>query len=228
MDYETQELDLKELLFMILSKWYLILLFVLIGVSLSGVYCFNMLEDVYTTQSSMIVLVESDENNEMTNFTYGQRLVDTYTELAKSEQVVDRLELLGLPYSRSQYKNMMSLSGVKDTVVIKLTVEGNDKEDITLIANETMFAIQELSAEYQGFDNIEILDLAKVPTAPSGPNRMLYIAIGLVLGGMIGVGLVLLNEFFDTSIKSSKDIERKLHLRVLSVIPDYEHEETVL
>ncbi|MGS0972944.1 MAG: hypothetical protein ACVCEJ_06915 [Candidatus Izemoplasmataceae bacterium] len=47
-------------------------------------------------------------------------LVDTYPELAKSEQVVDRLELLGLPYSRSQYKNMMSLSGVKETVVIKL------------------------------------------------------------------------------------------------------------
>jgi capsular polysaccharide biosynthesis protein len=91
-----------------------------------------------------------------------------------------------------------------------------------------MVAIQVLSSEYEGFDNIEILDTAKVPTAPSGPNRMLYLMIGLVLGGLLGVGLVLLSEFLDTSIKSSKDIEQKLKLRVLSVIPDYEHEESIL
>ncbi|MGS0972945.1 MAG: GNVR domain-containing protein [Candidatus Izemoplasmataceae bacterium] len=54
-----------------------------------------------------------------------------------------------------------------------------------------MFAIQGFSAEYQGSDNIEILDLAKVSTAPSGPYRMLYMAIGIVLGGMIGVSSVL-------------------------------------
>jgi len=228
MEHETQELDIKELLVMLLSKWYLIVLFVFLGVGFSGFYCFSMMDDVYTTQSSMIVLVESDENTQMTNFTYGQRLVDTYTELAKSEQVIDRLELLGLSYSRSQYKNMISLSGVKDTVVIKLTVEGNDQEHITLIANETMLAIQELSTQYQGFDNIEILDLAKIPTAPSGPNRMLYLAIGLVLGGMIGVGTILMIEFLDSSIKSSKDIERKLNLRVLSVIPDYKHKENAI
>ena len=154
--------------------------------------------------------------------------MDTYTELAKSEQVVDRLILLDLPYSRSDYRNMMSLSGVQDTVIIKLMVGGTNKEDITLIANETMLAIQELSTQYDGFDNIELLDMAKVPNVPSGPNRMLYLMIGLVLGSMVGVGVILLFEFLDTSIKSSKDIEQKLQLRVLSVIPDYEGEEMSL
>jgi capsular polysaccharide biosynthesis protein len=228
MDYEVNELDVKELVWMVLSKWYLLLAFVVLGLALSYAYAFGMQEDVYQAQASMIVLVESEEGSEMTNFTYGQRLVDTYTELAKSEQVIDRLEGLNLPYTRSQYKNMMSLSGVQDTVIIKLMVEGTRPEDITLIANETMVAIQVLSSEYEGFDNIEILDTAKVPTAPSGPNRMLYLMIGLVLGGLLGVGLVLLSEFLDTSIKSSKDIEQKLKLRVLSVIPDYEHEESIL
>jgi capsular polysaccharide biosynthesis protein len=228
MDYEVNELDVKELVWMVLSKWYLLLAFVVLGLALSYAYAFGMQEDVYQAQASMIVLVESEEGSEMTNFTYGQRLVDTYTELAKSEQVIDRLEGLNLLYTRSQYKNMMSLSGVQDTVIIKLMVEGTRPEDITLIANETMVAIQVLSSEYEGFDNIEILDTAKVPTAPSGPNRMLYLMIGFVLGGLLGVGLVLLSEFLDTSIKSSKDIEQKLKLRVLSVIPDYEHEESIL
>jgi capsular polysaccharide biosynthesis protein len=228
MDHETQELDLKELFSIILSKWYVIVLFVALGVSATCMYSYMMLEDIYTTQSSMIVLVESEETSEMTNFTYGERLVDTYTELAKSEQVIDRLEELDLPYTRSQYKSMISLSGVSDTVVIKLVVEGTDKEDITLIANETMLAIQELSTQYEGFDNIEILDMAKVPMSPSGPNRMLYLAIGTVLGGMVGISVILMVEFLDTSIKTTKDIERKLRLRVLSVIPDYEHEVDTL
>ena len=228
MNYEASELDLKELLYRIISKWYVVVLFVVLGVFGAYLYSYHFLDDVYTTQSSMIVLVESEEGSDMTNFTYGQRLVDTYTELARSEQVVDRLILLDLPYSRSDYRNMMSLSGVQDTVIIKLMVEGTNKEDITLIANETMLAIQELSTQYDGFDNIELLDMAKVPNAPSGPNRMLYLMIGLVLGAMVGVGVILFFEFLDTSIKSSKDIEQKLQLRVLSVIPDYEGEEMSL
>ena len=228
MEHEVQELDIKELLGIILSKWYIIILFVALGVGATCIYSFMMLDDVYTTQSSMIVLVESEETSEMTNFAYGERLVDTYTELAKSEQVIDRLEGLELPYSRNQYKSMMSLSGVNDTVVIKLVVQGYNKADIALIANETMLAIQDLSTQYEGFDNIEILDMAKVPLSPSGPNRMLYLAIGIVLGGMIGVSVILMIEFLDTSIKTTKDIERKLNLRVLSVIPDYQHEVTTL
>lgn len=228
MNYEANELDLKELIYRILSKWYIVVMFVVLGVFGAYVYSYRYLDDVYTTQSSMIVLVESDEGSDMTNFTYGQRLVDTYTELAKSEQVIDRLMLLDLPYSRSEYRNMMSLSGVQDTVIIKLMIEGTSKEDIPLIANETMLAIQELSTQYEGFDNIELLDMAKEPTSPSGPNRMLYLMIGTVLGGMVGVGAILLREFLDTSIKGTKDIENKLQLRVLSVIPDYESEEMTL
>jgi len=74
------------------------------------------------------------------------------------------------------------------------------------------------------FEDVEVLDEAKVPASPSGPNRMLYIAVGILLGGMVGVGLVLGFEFLDKDIKTGKDIESHLGLRLLGVIPEYDLE----
>ena len=54
---------------------------------------------------------------------------------------------------------------------------------------------------------------------------MMYLAVGILLGGMIGVGLVLGVEFLDKNIKVGKDIENVLGLRLLGIIPDYDMDE---
>ncbi len=218
-----QELDLQELLRMLLNRWYLIVLSVVIILSAVSFYAFGMLNDVYTANTSMIVLVQNDMQSDAINFQLGQRLVDTYTELATSDQVISRvLNELNLPYSESRVRSMMSVSGVRDTIVIKLSVTTSNPSEAAAIANTLTRVMQEVSAQYEGFDSIEILDVARVPSSPSGPNRPLYLAIGLVLGLMIGVFSVFAIEFFDRSIKTTKDIEQKLKLRVLGVIPDYD------
>jgi len=87
--------------------------------------------------------------------------------------------------------------------------------------------MQEVSLNFDGFDNIEILDVATTPENPSGPNRLLYVVIGVLLGGIVGVGIVFMIELFDKTLKSPLDIERKLGLRLLAIIPDYTMEEEI-
>jgi len=69
----------------------------------------------------------------------------------------------------------------------------------------------------------QIVEYASVPRAPSFPNmKILYLAaifIGLNLGG----GLVLLNDYFDTSIKGSDDFDRKLGIPLLATIPKIQY-----
>jgi capsular polysaccharide biosynthesis protein len=89
------------------------------------------------------------------------------------------------------------------------------------IANQMVKVMQEVSSTYEGFDNIEILDEAQLPLQPSGPNRILYVVIGVILGGITGVGIIFIAEMMDKTIKTSKDIEQKLNLRVLATIPEY-------
>ena len=217
------EIDLLLIMKVIMRKWILISLITIFTAILAGGYAYTMLEDVYVADSSMIVQVTSSGDSEYTNLLTGQRLVDTYSEIAQSNRVLEELKTnLDLDYTNSDLRGMISVSSVNDTLIINLNVESTDPILATNIANELVTIVKQLSTEFDGLEEVEVLDTALIPTVPSGPNRMLYIAVGILLGGMIGVGLVLGFEFLDKNIKTGKDVENILGLRLLGLIPDYD------
>ncbi len=59
----------------------------------------------------------------------------------------------------------------------------------------------------------------KLPAAPSSPNVTINLAVGAVAGILLGIGLALLLEFMDTSVKTMEDVERALQVPVLGIIP---------
>ena len=76
-------------------------------------------------------------------------------------------------------------------------------------------------------NNISIIDRAEVPNGRFKPNLALNLAIGLLLGGMLGVLVAFLLEFLDDTIKTPEDVEQKLKLAVLGVIPKLGPKESV-
>ena len=129
---------------------------------------------------------------------------------------------LDITYTNSQLRDMITVASVNETLIVELKVETEDPQLSSDIANELVVIVQALSATFEGLENVEVLDTAQPPVNPSGPNRMLYMAVGILLGGMIGVGIVLAIEFLDNNIKKPSDIETVLGLRLLGTIPDYD------
>jgi len=73
--------------------------------------------------------------------------------------------------------------------------------------------------EVMELGDIRIIDKALAPDVPIKPNQKLNLAIGGVLGVMLGVMLVFFMEYLDNTIKTADDIERHLGLPVLGLIP---------
>ena len=70
----------------------------------------------------------------------------------------------------------------------------------------------------QGND-LRIIEPARIPGKPTGPRRMRSILIGLLLSLAAGVGLTLLLEYLDNTVKNIEDVARATQLPTLALIP---------
>ena len=66
---------------------------------------------------------------------------------------------------------------------------------------------------------VNIINPATLPSVPSSPKIPLNMAIGVVLGLIVGVGLAFFIEYLDTSVKTMDDVETMLGVPVLAIVP---------
>jgi polysaccharide biosynthesis transport protein len=69
--------------------------------------------------------------------------------------------------------------------------------------------------------NIRIVDPAMIPSTPSRPAKARNIALALIVGLVGGIGLALLREYLDNTVKTPDDIENLAHLPSLAVVPSF-------
>ncbi len=80
----------------------------------------------------------------------------------------------------------------------------------------------EVTARLQGTkeSNVRVVDRAMTPGGPASPNLKQDLSSGMLFGLVLGVGMVLLLEYLDRTIKTADQVERVLGLPTLAVIPD--------
>ncbi|HEX5758369.1 MAG TPA: polysaccharide biosynthesis tyrosine autokinase [Thermoanaerobaculia bacterium] len=69
--------------------------------------------------------------------------------------------------------------------------------------------------------NVRIIDQALVPSGPFRPSLRQDLTYGLFIGLLFGIGCAFLIEFLDRSLKTPEQVERRLGLATLAVIPDF-------
>jgi len=64
-----------------------------------------------------------------------------------------------------------------------------------------------------------IVDQALTPTAPVKPRKTQMVLVALLLALLVGVGASLLLDQLDKTLKTADDVERKLHVPLLTTLP---------
>ena len=221
-----ETIDLREYFFILKKKMWLIALSAIICGFISGLISFFVLEPVYEANTSLIVNKETD--NEITQMStsddlnFVQKLALTYGEIIKSRTVItSTIEKLNLDMTYEQVAGAVSVTNVDSTQIIKISVQDTDP----LIAAKICNTIPQIfSKEVQRVvkaSGVEVIDTAIIPENPVKPNKIMNIAIAMVLGVMGSVFVIFLLEALNTKIKEPKDIEEKLGIPVFGVVPRY-------
>lgn len=84
---------------------------------------------------------------------------------------------------------------------------------------DAKIASEKIDVELPKSTMVEVVDKAVPGSRPVRPNKPLNIALGIIIGLVVGVGLAFFIEYLDTSVKTIDDVERSLQCPVLGVIP---------
>jgi succinoglycan biosynthesis transport protein ExoP len=71
--------------------------------------------------------------------------------------------------------------------------------------------------------NIQILDYPRYPMLPDTPKKTRNFFLSLVFGLMGGIGLAFLIEYFDYTIRDTREIEKRTNLPSLGMVPFHAH-----
>src|SRR6266850_1041352 len=68
-------------------------------------------------------------------------------------------------------------------------------------------------------NNLRILDKGPVPRVPVRPRTILNLAVGILLGLLLGVGVVFFLDYMDNTVRTAEDVEQYLRLNLLAIVP---------
>lgn len=222
------ELELRDIFRIIWARIWIIVLITIVAMLASGIISYFYLDKIYESSTTLIVNKQKDDNEKETQYTYNdillsQKLVSTYTEIAKSSYVLERvIKELNLDLSPDELKKMIAVSSVGDTQIIRITVSDVFPARATVIAEKMAELLPIRVSELEMPDNVKVVDKAKVPSSPVKPRPLMNIAIAGVLGIMVGLGIIFLIEYLDNTIKTPDDVQKYLGLPVLGSIPNFE------
>lgn len=215
-------MTLLELLILLRKHLKLVIMLPIVCMVAMGLASVLMMNDTYTATTDMYVLASSEGSNSSSalssDLSASQMLTNDVATLLQSDRVMtDAADQLGLPNLRGYDITVTSES---TTRVITLQVTSSDAQGSANVANALADCVSNVAQEVMNVESVNVIDEAPTPEAPSGPNRMLYVAVAAMAGLFAAVAIVVLMDVIDTRVRSAEDVEELLELPVIGRIPE--------
>ena len=232
-----EEINLKEFLFYL--KKYLFVIITITVLLVGGIifYDINIKTKLYTTYTT-IVLVKNDSNNNVSvntetidqnDIVLNQKLVSTYRQIIKSKLVIKQvISLLSLNYGYEQLSRKVSVEALENTEILKISVSDVDPKVAARIANTIAFVFEKEVTSIYNINNVSVIDVAEIPTAPSNSHLTRDIVAAIAIGCMLSMGTIFIIFYFDDRLRYSENIEEEINMPIIAkVFKDYSNKELI-
>ena len=183
-----------------------------------GIASFAMMDNTYTATTSMYILAKTDGGQMSYNdLSASQMLSNDIATLLDSNSVKSgAAKDLGLS-DLDDYK--IAVSSETTTRVITLSVTGTDAKETAKVARAMANSVSTVAQNVGAAQSINVVDEAKTPESPSGPKRLLYVAVAFLAGVFIAIAYVVLADRLIMRICGAEEALELLDIPVVGRIP---------
>ena len=158
--------------------------------------------------------ITSDQINSAT------KLVDTYSVILTSDTVLGKtIEDLGLDMDYEDLLKKVTVESVNSTQVMKISAEDEDPELAQQIVASIVEQAPEIIIQTVKAGSVEVISQPKAMDTPVSPKMMRNTAIAGMFGLVLALAVVFLRSMLNNKFMTDTDINKKLGLTVLGVIP---------
>ena len=225
---QEQDFNIRELVVVLKLNLRNIVVVAILAAFLGGLYSHIFITPVYEASINMIVNSGTTVDGRITSdgITSSEKLVDTYAIIIKGNIVLNQvIETLDLEKSYAVLNKQVKVNAVNETQVMKISVQDSDLE----AAKKIVTAISEIAPPII-VDSVEagsckVISHIEASTKPVSPNIYKNAFTSGVVAVFIELVFLLTKSLINDSIEGEFDVERKLGIPVLGVIPEIEKED---
>jgi capsular polysaccharide biosynthesis protein len=216
-------MELLEYMNLIKKRWWLVLLIIIVSVLASAALDMYIISPVYEARATLLIgrtPRNQDEEVQYDAILAYQKLIKTYSELAKSRMIAEEtIKTLGVDMAPEALLKNIMVSPKGDTQILEISVQDNDEERVIKIANTLANVFVDRVRTMMNTDDIKFIDEARPPADLISPNRTMDMAIGVLAGLIVAFSIAFLLERSDTILRSEEEVEKCLGIPVLESIP---------
>jgi polysaccharide biosynthesis transport protein len=206
--------ELKDYIRIIRKRWRIIIaamLVVLAGAALATALSPKVYEA--TTQLFVSTSGGNDSSALLQGSSFTQQRVKSYADVITTPKVLDPvIAALKLNTTAEKLATHVTATVPLDTVLIEVAVTDASPRVAAEVANSvgeqftnTVADLESVADGKSSPVKVTVVSVPTVPTAPISPKPTRNLALGVVLGLLLGLGLALLRDLLDTTIKGEKD-----------------------
>lgn len=218
------EIDLRELLFVIRRRLWLILLTGILAAVCVGAFCKFVMTPQYTSSTKIYVVGRqaSISSLSLSDLQMGSQLTKDYKVLVQSRPVFETvIGNLGLDMEYRELAGRVTVTNPQDTRILEISVEYPDPYLAKQIVDEIAKVSSQQIAAIMDMNEPNIVEDGVIPTEKSSPHVKKNTAIaglaGMFLMALICCARYLLND----TIQGKDDVEKYLGLTTIGIIPEF-------
>lgn len=208
-------MELKDVLQSLRQGWWLVVAGLLVGLGAAGVVIWQTTPEYSSTTTMFVGSSSSDSvQNALSGSQLSQQRTASYVRLLTGDELAQRvIDQLGLTDTPAELVESISAMTSPETVLLDVTVtreSATEARDIAAALGQQFTAyVPEIETPVGGTVSpvkVTVVEQPEVATSPSAPQPLRNLALGALVGVLLGAGGAVLRDRLDNTVKTGEEL----------------------